>query len=171
MEGLNNSNHSLVDDLYRKHSKKIFNYISARVNDRSAAENLAQDVWFRALTCGKEIQADTALPFLFRIASNLVKDYLRNLYVRQNVGELTDVDAAIEEMTPETEFYLRQLSELEYKRVKCLPSQRRIIYMWSRYHEMNVADISMELKLSARTVENHLRLGRRDVRDFIRAVC
>lgn len=66
MENLNISNHTLIDSLYRKHSKKILNYIAVRVNDRAMVENLAQDVWFKALTCGKPINEETALPFIYK---------------------------------------------------------------------------------------------------------
>ncbi len=170
MENSNHSNHSLIDSLYRTNSKKILNYIAARVNDYSVAENLAQDVWFKALTCGKDINAETALSFIYRITSNQVKDYLRSLYVRQGVTDLSDVENEAGDSTPENEFYVRQITELEQRRVECLPPQRRIIYMRSRYEDMDVSDISLELNLSTRTVENHLRMGRRDVREYLRAV-
>ncbi len=39
----------------------------------------------------------------------------------------------------------------------------------SRYEEKSVEDIASELSLSFRTVENHLRLGRRDVRQYMSA--
>ncbi len=170
MENLNISNHTLIDSLYRKHSKKILNYIALRVNDRTMVENLAQDVWFKALTCGKPINEETALPFIYKIAANQVRDYLRSLYVRQGHADLSDVENKTTDTTPETDFYVRQIMELEQSRVECLPPQRRIIYMRSRFEDMEVSDISMELNLSTRTVENHLRLGRRDVREYLRAV-
>ncbi len=170
MEDLNFSNYSLIDELYRKHSKSIANYIAVRVSDYSVVENLAQDVWFKALTCGKIINAETAVPFIYRIAANQVRDYLRSLYVRQNSADLGCLVNEISDTTPETEYYIRQVMELEQKRVECLPTQRRIIYTRSRYDEKDVAEISLELNLSARTVENHLRLGRRDVREYLKAV-
>ena len=37
----------------------------------------------------------------------------------------------------------------------------------SRYDDMAVDDISARLDLSKRTVENHLRLGRKDIRTFL----
>ena len=37
----------------------------------------------------------------------------------------------------------------------------------SRYDDKSVDDIAGELSLSFRTVENHLRMGRRDVRAFM----
>lgn len=40
----------------------------------------------------------------------------------------------------------------------------------SRYEEKSVGDIADELSLSLRTVENHLRMGRRDVREYIAAI-
>jgi RNA polymerase sigma-70 factor (ECF subfamily) len=38
----------------------------------------------------------------------------------------------------------------------------------TRYEELPVSDIADRLQLSVRTVENHLRMGRKDVRDFMR---
>ena len=40
----------------------------------------------------------------------------------------------------------------------------------SRYDDMPVSDISERLSLSARTVENHLRLGRSDIRSYMSAI-
>jgi len=40
----------------------------------------------------------------------------------------------------------------------------------SRFQERSVEDIAGEMKLSFRTVENHLRLGRRDIRDYMSAI-
>ena len=99
-----------------------------------------------------------------------MRDYLRSLYVRQSHADLSDVENEAIDTTPETDFYVHQIMELEQRRVECLPPQRRIIYMRSRFDDMEVSDISTELNLSARTVENHLRLGRRDVREYLRAV-
>lgn len=61
------------------------------------------------------------------------------------------------------------MAQAEQRRVECLPRQRRIIYVMSRYEEKSVEDIASELSLSFRTVENHLRLGRRDVRQYMSA--
>ena len=38
----------------------------------------------------------------------------------------------------------------------------------NRFEDKSIADISSELNLSHRTVENHLRIGRHEIREYIR---
>lgn len=49
-----------------------------------------------------------------------------------------------------------------------LSDQRRKIYTMNRFEEKSISEISTELNISPRTVENHLFVSRKVVRDFIR---
>ena len=147
VNGYRQQNADLVARSYAANYEKLLRYISQRVNDVADAENIAQDVWLKLLECEKELNEETLLSFLYTIARNQVNDYLRHA-------------------NPET----FEPSMKERVRVECLPPQRRIIYMMSRYDEKSVEEISDALNLSTRTVENHLRLGRRDIRSFVSAI-
>lgn len=160
-----------IDALYRKYWQKILGFISSRIDNRADAENLAQDVWVRIIESESEIYADTAQSYIYKIAVNIINDYLRQRYARPvfEVSEDLWNEIAMVE-TPQETLEAMQLAQIERERVKCLPPQRRIIYMMSRFEELPVLEIADRLSLSSRTVENHLRLGRHDVRDYIKAL-
>lgn len=160
-----------IDDLYRSYSERILNFISSRIDNREDAENIAQDVWMRVLESKMDICLDTVSAYLFKIASNLVNDYLRRIYVRNDSAEEVErLYTSVNTVTPYQEYVSMELERFEAMRVECLPNQRRIIYKMSRFEDKAVSDIAETLQLSFRTVENHLRMGRRDVRDFISAI-
>lgn len=161
----------IIDRAYRSHRCRVLNYISTRVNDRAEAENLAQDVWLRLLSCDKTIEAESLQALIFTVARNLVNDYLRRLYLRQEIGDEMRRTADTVDTDMESAAIARDLARHEAVRVECLPPQRRIIYIMSRYEEMSVEDIAGSLDLSHRTVENHLRMGRRDIRRYMEAAC
>lgn len=165
------SKSEMIGEMYLKYSERIFNYINSRIDNREDAENLSQDVWCRVLENDTEICIETASSYLYKIATNLINDYLRKFYVRTSSRE--DIARTYDErvtVTPAQEYEAMELAALESEKVERLPGQRRIIYIMSRYEEMAVADIAATLSLSFRTVENHLRMGRRDVRNFITAI-
>jgi RNA polymerase sigma-70 factor (ECF subfamily) len=168
--GCRQKNEELIALSYVENYEKLVRYISRRVNEPADAENIAQDVWVKLLECDKELNADTLTSLLYTIARNMVNDYLRHLYIVQDVHDdiLNGAQPFATDM--ESEVSARDLALKERVRAECLPPQRRIIYMMSRYDEKSVEEISDQLQLSIRTVENHLRLGRKDVRNYVSAI-
>ena len=171
MKNENSLRKNQTEVLYREFSRRIYNYVYTRVENREDAENISQDVWVRLLESKTDLCLKTAVPYIYKIASNLVNDYLRLVYVRMGVRE--DLKNGIEQSsagTPHEEYSAIELSTYERRRIECLPRQRRIIYIMSRFEGKTVAEIAETLSLSIRTVENHLRMGRKEVREYITAI-
>lgn len=171
METRRHDSDALIARTYTDYRDKVMLYIRSRINDACEAENLTQDVWVQLLTYRKELNPDSIVSLIYTIARNIVNDYLRHLYFvtsgrEEYVAEVPDQTV----VSPEYEYVAQQLADYEKKRVECLPPMRRIIYVMSRFDDMAVADISERLQLSVRTVENHLRLGRHDVRRYMAAL-
>lgn len=164
------TNESIIAARYVTDYDRVLRFISQRVSDAGDAENLAQDVWLKLLECDRELNESTLTSLIYTVARNLVNDYLRHLYIVQEVhGELRQSENVYAQ-DMESEVSARDLALHERMRVRCLPAQRRIIYVMSRYEEKSVDEIAAALELSNRTVENHLRLGRRDVRSHMAAI-
>lgn len=95
-------------ELYEQHADKIFRFINYRVPNRHVAEDIAQDVWVRALKSlanvqyeGKDISA-----WLMTVARNLVADYFKSSAVRRsshrNIDDLiTDREEPVADDDPE----------------------------------------------------------------------
>jgi RNA polymerase sigma-70 factor, ECF subfamily len=77
-----------IAGLFEQYYDRIVRYIFVRINDQSEAENLAGDVFLRAMQSldsyrGRKEQIQV---WLFRIAHNLVVDYLRKMNKRKDVS-------------------------------------------------------------------------------------
>ena len=76
--------------LYEEYYDKIARYIFIRIGDRTEAEDLASEVFLRALRSlgSYRSQSERMRAWLFRIAHNLVVDHLRKMSKRR--GESLD---------------------------------------------------------------------------------
>lgn len=153
---------------YKKYHQTILSYIMYKINHKSDAEDLAQDVFVRLLDYKPMLQESTVKCFLFTIARNIVIDYLRRYYKKQEITTYIYDTAIIHTSEPEENFIVKDLLTLEKNKLRAFSPQRKKVYVLSRFEEKNALEISEELQLSKRTVENHLLLGRKIMRSYIR---
>ncbi len=158
----------LITEYYEEYRQSVFFYICRRIENRSDAEDLTQDAFLRLLEYRMMIRRDTLKYFLFTIVRNLLNDYLRRYYKRQEIDRYLYDTLPVTTVEPESRMVADELRRLESRRVSALPEQRRKVYIMSRFQDKSAEDIAEELKLSQRTVENHLFISRKEVREFIR---
>ena len=168
MENPTMTSTQLVADSYASYHRSVYLYIYYRINSKEEAEDLSQDVFLRLMDYKKMLRPDTVKYFIFTIARNLLNDYLRRYYKKQEITSYI-YDHAIT-YTNETESLIiaKELSLLEKHKLRMLSDQRRKIYTMNRFEDKSISEISSELSISPRTVENHLFVSRKVVRDFIR---
>ena len=158
----------LITEYYEEYRQSVFFYICRRIENRSDAEDLIQDAFLRLLEYRMMIRRDTLKYFIFTIVRNLLNDYLRRYYKRQEIDRYLYDTLPVTTVEPESRIVADELRRLESRRVSALPEQRRKVYIMSRFQDKSAEDIAEELKLSRRTVENHLFISRKEVREFIR---
>ena len=165
MENSTMTTSQLIADSYVSYHNQVYLY---KVNCREEAEDLSQDVFLRLMEYKQMLRPDTVKFFIYTISRNLVNDYLRRFYKKQEISSYMYDHAETCTNDTESRIISDDLAALEQRKLSVLPTQRRKIYTMSRFEDKSIADISSELNLSHRTVENHLRIGRHEVREYIR---
>lgn len=92
-----------ITGLFETHFGRISRYIAVRIGDISMAEDLASEVFVRALRSAENYK-DTGAPmeaWIFRIANNLAIDYLRTLKRRPLPVSLDEHSDAVDSHDPE----------------------------------------------------------------------
>lgn len=118
----------ILVSLYEQYYDRIVRYIFVRINDQSEAENLGGDVFLRALVSLNSFKggAEQMRGWLFRIAHNLVVDYVRKMSKRRiiSIDKVEIVDKLDVEEAVVTNLQVEQLSKaLRY----LTPAQREVI--------------------------------------------
>lgn len=168
MKSIEMKAYSIIEEAYNEYYWAIFRYVRSSIKCKLEAEDLVQDVFVRLLDYDNMLKKSTIQSFIFTIARNLVIDYLRCYYKKQEIISYAYEDVIESTCGPEEEIIVKDLLIIEKLRLNTFPQQRKKVYSMSRFEEKTLGEISEELQLSMSTVENHLFIGRKMMRNYIR---
>ncbi|WP_291558849.1 sigma-70 family RNA polymerase sigma factor [Bacteroides sp.] len=168
MESMTTLNFELIEYSYKEYRKPLYIYLCKALGDDEEARDMVQDVFLKLIDYRGMLRQDTVKSFIFTIARNLILDYHRRYSVIKEFNSYNSYiyeECSVEDTSTQT--VVNEILCIERNIVSNLPLQRRKVYELVRYEEKYVAEISLEMNLSVKTVENHLLLGRRYVRECL----
>jgi len=148
--------------LVERHRVPVVHFLYRTVQDREAAEELAQEVFLRIYRARDRYQpAARFTTWLYRIATNLALNWLRHERRGVQVFSLDgrrDPRAAGEwpAAQPNTEeFLLREaLAQRVRRAVAALPARQRAVVVLHKYHNMDYEEIAAALGCSVQAVKS-----------------
>jgi len=151
---------SAFDVFYKQTSRALLRYLVAVTRQPDVAEDILQEAYCRLLTAGRpEMDEQQTRSYLFRIATNLVRDRWRRgkeSPLPQNSGEISPMDPEFDD-----KLHVRQA----FERLK--PRERQLL--WLAYVEgsshQEIADCT---GLRAGSIRLLLFRARRRLLDFLR---
>ena len=142
--------------------------ISYKLNGCLEAEDLVQDAFLRLLEYRSMLRPETIRSFLYTIVRNIVIDYLRHQYKKQEVLSSLQDEISNSVCDIENTIIARDIRHLELSVVNRLSGRNKVVYYKSHFEEKTVSEIAVELNLSRRTVEGYLLSGRKVIREYIK---
>ena len=150
---------ALVDlnGLFGQYRMALFAYFARRTHNRDDAEDLVQEVFARiAGVPPQDLRNPEA--FLFRVASNLLRDRARRNSIKGKIIELLSYDAKMASGQPDPERIVAAKLELNrvLKVLEDLPSKTRTMFILRRFEQMTCADIAALYGITTSAVERHI---------------
>jgi RNA polymerase sigma-70 factor (ECF subfamily) len=163
VRNLSNGNLLAFNTLYYSYSGHLYRFALAYLKSEEEAEELVQEVftiiWERRADLNHELSFKS---FVFTIAFNIIRKHFRkraSLLNYLNSGLISDLDIQTsQKITCDSLFQF--ISRL----VNLLPQRRKEIFIKSRFEGLTIKEISEDLNISHKTVENQLT----DALKFIR---
>lgn len=159
----------IIEEAFRMHRQQLVNYVNKRVDDYDLAEDIVQDAFVRLLGMEVGVREESIKPLLFTTCQHLIFDYLRRKKVAETVYQYmyTCESHAVE--TSEAILYAQELSTEEERVVSAMPWKRQQVYRLSRFEGQSIGEIAASMGVAHKTVEVHLFVGRKEVREQLRA--
>jgi RNA polymerase sigma-70 factor (ECF subfamily) len=153
-----------IDRLFREYHTPIVRYLTRQLGDADLAEELAQETFLRAMRHGP---VSNERSWLFAVASNLIRDTIRNETRQRKHLELLRADEAerVNETVDEPpELTADALREAAYAReaLHTIPERDRMALFMSQ-EGLNYHEIAAALELSVQSVGTTLTRARKKV--------
>jgi len=147
--------------VYSEHLPAISRYLARRV-ERDAVEDLAADVFALAWRKRDAVQPGEELPWLYRIAANLVANHRRKLAASTSfIASLRPADSA-----PAADDIVIADEQLASAWKQLKPADREVIAL-ATFEELPISAIATALGISANAVSIRLHRARKRLSELL----
>jgi len=160
--------------LIKKHKQKIYSFIYSKVFDRDVTEDVFQDTFIkviRTLKLGKYNEEGKFLPWVMRIAHNLVIDHFRknNRMPKFDNGHEFNIFSVISDSSLNAEKVLikNQVAEDVRRLIEELPEDQKQVLVMRMYNDMSFKEISENTGVSINTALGRMRYALINLRKVI----
>lgn len=143
---------------YDYYWKKVYHFMSLYIRNESEIEDLIQDVFIKVWENRAELDSGKdPSNYLFILSRNTILNYLRK---KNNSRKYTQIILdGIEDYTKHNIDNYVEVKELECELLRLidqLPSRQKEVFTLSRHKNYTQVQIAEEMKISIKTVENHM---------------
>ena len=169
-----NGSEIALETLVNRHKLQIFNFINSKINDRDTSEDIFQDTFIkviRTLRNGLYNEEGKFLPWIMRIAHNLVSDHFRKsnrIPTIENKEEF-DIFQFVSDAAPNAENILIEdqiLKDIQ-KLIQELPDDQKEVLIMRLYRDMSFKEIAENTKVSINTALGRMRYAIINLRKLI----
>lgn len=147
--------------LVARHRTAVVHFLYRMVQDREAAEELAQEVFLRVYRArGRYRPTARFTTWLYRISTNLALNWLRHerrwgkLCGLEVLGRPGEAPRAAEEPSVEEVLWRRAQVDRVRQAVAALPARQRAVVLLHKYHGMDYEQIAATLGCSVQAVKS-----------------
>ncbi len=155
MAAMQRGDERALETLLDRYRARLFAFLTRRVGDPAAAEDLFQETWLRAVRARARFDPRRRFStWLFQIANNLCRDRFRRVRVERRQRETMQSEIRSSAGGPAAARLENQLDMRQ--RVGALPDPLREVLVLRYYHDLSEAQMAEMLGVPRGTVKSRL---------------
>jgi RNA polymerase sigma-70 factor, ECF subfamily len=173
-----NGNEQAFELLLHRHKNNVFHYVLSKVKDRDLADDIFQDTFIKViktLKAGNYNEEGKFLPWVLRIAHNLVVDHFRRVSKVRMISESTSYNEEFNifsvlaqgERNVEQQITYDELENQMVELVQHLPESQREILEMRIFQDMSFKEIADLKGISINTALGRMRYALINIRKLI----
>lgn len=167
-------NEKCLEILIDRHKNKIFSFIISKVLDKDLADDIFQDTFIKVIKTlkrGKYNEEGKFLPWVMRIAHNLVIDHFRRIKRFPTIKNTKDFDIfsiiSDDTLNVENDIIRSQILEDVGGLIDELPEDQKEVLVMRLYKDMSFKEIAENTDVSINTALGRMRYALINLRKII----
>ena len=167
-------NEASLSILIKKHKQRLYSFIYSKIQDKDLTEDIFQDTFIkviRTLKKGNYNEEGKFLPWVMRIAHNLVIDHFRKTNRMPSFKNTDDFDifSVLDDgsLNAEKQIIQEQIYDDVRELVKELPEEQKEVLVMRMYKDMSFKEISENTGVSINTALGRMRYALINMRKLI----
>ena len=169
---LNGCNQSF-EKLLTRHKNRVFGFIMSKIKNKELADDLFQDTFVKvvnSLQKGKYNEEGKFLPWVMRIAHNLIIDHFRREKKNKKISNSSDFDIfdviSNGERTQDEDMIRKRVYKDLNDLVEFLPSNQKKVLKMRYYEDLSFKKISQKTDVSINTALGRMRYAILNLRNL-----
>lgn len=153
-------------DMFNEYYGQVKQFSCSILKDMSVAEDIAQEVFMKIwMNRSALVSVGNLRNYLFQVSKNTVIDHIRHETSAMSRNNIFAKKAFEKEEEFEKDFIARETRRAINEIVEHMPDKRREVFILNRFYGKTNDEIAGQLSLSKKTVENHLHLALKELRE------
>ena len=144
-------------ELFLRYAPRIYRFSLTYLKNEADAEELVQDVFLKIWEKRERLDLTRNVrAFIFKVAVNTLYDFIRRKNIERAFADYARLNYTREENATWHILIFEEMKQNLDELISKMPEQQRMVFTLNRFDGMTNDEIALEMKLSKRTVENHL---------------
>lgn len=170
-EAVKRSDEQAFTTLFHRYSSRIYSNAYSYIRDKEVCEQIVHDIFITIWLNREELRVQSFNAYLLSASRYRVYKYITAakatpLYYKENLDDY----AYAEQNKGYTNIAYKELELKVDSYLSRLPKRCREIFLMSRRQQLSIHEISEELRISKRTVENQITQALKHLRIFLKDV-
>jgi len=145
------------EDLFKANYSSLCAYANSFLRDVATSEDVVQEVMFRIWTGRENLVVTSSIhSYLFRAVRNGCLNVLKHLDISDHYKDQVLTHGADQHSNGQDTVIFSELQLKIHKAIDLLPTERKKVFILSRYEGLSYQQIAERLGISVKTVENQI---------------
>jgi len=153
-----------LNELFRRYSKRIYNYFLKSTLDKADSDDLTQELFVRVMRYRNSYKEGRSFQFwIFQIARNMIKDHFRKMKVHQDQFNPVEV---MPEVSEEVDQEALDNEKKLHRAMKLLSDEKRELLVLSKFEGMKYEQIATLRETSVSNIKVQVHRTIKELKDL-----